>query len=514
MNRLPVFLLLLIIGFLVISVAKYLYARCQNLIIAKVNLNVKMKLFHKFINENEANNEGQSATQLSLLTNDMKLFEQNYLKIIFNMVFNFCVFLFSIIMAFLYDVRMAAIFVLFSLIPIFIPKIFSGKIKQKSSEWSGNNSNYIAILKDHFNGIETIKSYGIEKLIFLKTKKTNADLENSMQKMNNTVELSNTVVLFFGMICFFIPIIIGSYFTINGELTLAALMGLLQINNTIINPLLTIISDYNTIITTKPIIHRINNILKEQREKERNGNLQNIEFHSITLNQVFVKGRDKNILENISLNIKKGEKVLIMGTSGSGKSTLLKVLRKRLPVYQGEIYLDSLNYQDIDNEAVMQNFSLIGQKPFLFDESIEYNITLGEDFTKEEILHACEKSGLAEMVTEKGLDYQVGEDGKNLSGGQQQRIEIARAIIRKRDILLIDEATASLDAATALNIRKTFLAMPQTIVEVAHHIERNLLPLYDKIIVITDGKIIENDSFAELSKHKNSFINQMLPANM
>ncbi|MEB3365619.1 ATP-binding cassette domain-containing protein [Lactobacillus sp. R2/2] len=165
-----------------------------------------------------------------------------------------------------------------------------------------------------------------------------------------------------------------------------------------------------------------------------------------------------------------------------GKSTLLNVL---IGIQQLDSGSYEVNHSEVNGNwaKLHEYFSFIQQKPFILDDTLKYNITLGRHVSEEDLNYAVEQAGLTDLVNEKGLDYQLGKGGSNLSGGQNQRVEIARALVSKRPILLADEATSSLDQNLSLQIHQTILSeFKGTVIEVAHHISTNEKEMFDQIV--------------------------------
>ncbi|MCT0165112.1 ATP-binding cassette domain-containing protein [Lactobacillus helveticus] len=204
--------------------------------------------------------------------------------------------------------------------------------------------------------------------------------------------------------------------------------------------------------------------------------LNSLEFKNIT-----VAHSDKVILQNVSFNIKKGDKVLIIAPSGWGKTTLLNTLLGNMDIKEGD-YL--INGNSIGNvlKDVHNYFSYINQEPKLLDDTILYNITLGCRDSEDRLNSIIEKAGLVDLIKEKGLTFKVGKLGNNLSGGQKQRIEIARALFFNRSVILADEATASLDPLLSKTIHDTFKKYNGTLIEVAHHLTAEEKTIFNKII--------------------------------
>lgn len=194
----------------------------------------------------------------------------------------------------------------------------------------------------------------------------------------------------------------------------------------------------------------------------------------------------KNIFTDLSLTIPHKSKVLITAPSGWEKSTFLQLLLGKLKPDSGKILIDSENITN-NWETAHNYFSYVTQSPFIFDDTLEFNITLGKKYPSKKLNAVIEKAGLKELVDEKGLTYSVGEKGKNLSGGQIQRIEIARALLSDRPIMLADEATSALDQKLFEKIHSIILDNPRlTVIEVAHKISTKEKEKFDKVLKLDE----------------------------
>lgn len=220
----------------------------------------------------------------------------------------------------------------------------------------------------------------------------------------------------------------------------------------------------------------------------------------------FAYTEECDTLKNISLTLNKGKSYAIVGSSGSGKSTLLDVIMGNYDNYKGKIMYDGTELKDIAVESLYDLISVVQQNVFIFDSTIRENITMFKEFPEEQVQQAIRLSGLAKLIEEKGADYLCGENGCNLSGGERQRISIARCLLRKMQILVADEATASLDAQTAHDVIDAILDMQEmTRVVVTHQLEENILKRYDRIIAMKNGEIVEQGGFEELLDKKGYF---------
>ncbi len=191
--------------------------------------------------------------------------------------------------------------------------------------------------------------------------------------------------------------------------------------------------------------------------------------------------------------------------SGCGKSTLIKLIAGYYSDFKGNVLYDEDKLFSVDIDKITALSSVIHQNVYMFDESILDNICLHEDYSKEELQSALSDSGLLHFIEQvpNGLEYHVGENGNNLSGGQKQRIAVARALIRKKPLLILDEGTSAIDMQTAYDIESRLLAISDlTLLTITHNMSKDILELYDEIIFMADGKIIEHGTFETLiAKH-------------
>ena len=210
-----------------------------------------------------------------------------------------------------------------------------------------------------------------------------------------------------------------------------------------ITPVVTLFNEFNQVKSTVPMWNETKKALDYQAVID---NEQVNHFDGMYIKKLsYVTSSDhKRIFKDVNLEVKPGEKVLLMAPSGWGKTTLLRLMLGLKKPDKGQILLNGKNVAANWNKA--HNFySYVNQKPFMFDDTLRFNITLGRKVSDEELRIVIAEAGLNDLVKEHGLDYQVGENGNALSGGQIQRVEIARALLSGRPILLADEATSALD---------------------------------------------------------------------
>lgn len=216
---------------------------------------------------------------------------------------------------------------------------------------------------------------------------------------------------------------------------------------------------------------------------------------------------DVQVLHDVNVTFEAGKSCAIVGASGSGKSTLLHLLMAGSGDYSGEIRYDGQELRAVSCESLYEIASLIQQNVFVFNATIRDNITMFRDFPKSEVECAIKRAGLSELIEQRGENYLCGENGSGLSGGEKQRISIARSLLRNASILLVDEATAALDAQTARQVAGSILDLEHvTRIVVTHTLDASLLRRYDRILAMKNGTIVESGSFEDLMLRKGFFI--------
>ncbi len=503
--------LIVIICFLVLTVADILFESTVNNMISCFMISLKQRIFESVIYNNDLLQEKNSTSYLSLLLNDLKIIQTNYYESIFNIIFNSVTLIASLIALFYLNISMSILLILVFVLPTLIPYITKKNIKKQTEDWTNKNELYTARVRDAFSGIDTIKGYGLEEKVIDQNNNYNSSVEQSYAKLNNWRVVTDNVVGLLGILGFFFVNLYGILIAIKGTISLGTVVAIIQLSNTVMNPALTIFKEYSKILTTKKVRDRIQDVI-ENVNKEESNDKEPIKFiNELICENISYSIDGKKILSNINIKIKRGQKILITGPSGSGKSTLLRILQKRIQNYSGNIFCDGKDIKFINTLSYYKIISMINQRPFLFDDTLRNNVNLGDSFSDTDIILACSRAGLDHVIYEKGLDYSVGEDGKYLSGGQKQRIEIARAFLRNRSILLMDEATSSLDKETAIEIEQLILNDKNlTVVSVAHHVDYESLKLYDNIIVLLDGHIIEKGNYEKMSKNRQSYVHFLL----
>jgi len=449
-----------------------------------------------------------SAKYISTLTNDITIIEQDYFYNVLEIIDNIFIFIISTVSIMIINVQITIGVCIIGALPIIIPILFAKKVSLSKKTYSDNLGTFTTKIKDIFSGFEVIKCFNIEKKINSEYDKANKNSETGKFRFLVISSFVDNLSHSCGSLLHLTALGIGTYFVIQKQLTFGAMIATVQLMNYVINPVVNISNRINKIKSIKLIEEKIFDFMNESKQPQK-GIEKKVFQEEIKFKDVeFSYTEDKKSLDNISLKVEKGEKYAVVGGSGSGKSTLLKLLLRYYDEFDGEILIDDIDNREIDIMDLYSLIAVIQQNVFMFDDSIKSNITLYNTYSDEDINIAIERSGLKILVNSlpQGINTSVGEGGCNLSGGEKQRIAIARALIRNTPILVLDEATSSLDNETAYNIENSILRLDNlTSLVVTHKLNKDILRKYDKIVAVKEGKVVEIGTFDELINRRKYF---------
>ncbi len=442
---------------------------------------------------------------VSVLTNDIHVIEEKYLEKVYSLVTGVVTLIAAVGIMLVYDAGMFGVTIAMCFVTMLIASLV-GKdlevVQEKVSEADGKQS---GLLQEMFSGFAVIKSFQAEKEMSSLFTKQNQSTEAVRCKRRMIESLVYIVAMALVTGSQVVIMAFGAWMVMQGTLTVGVLVAFIQLMNSIMSPAQTIPADLVNMASARQVLEQHDSFLELQEEEKVH--TDTFENYQLSVQDVsFSYEENQPILNDINVTFKQGKSYAIVGASGSGKSTLLKLLAGELGDYDGKICVDGREYKGMDYSTVCGVVTYIRQKNFLFDSSIENNISMFKQFPAESITHAIELAGLQEVVAKKAADFTCGENGNRLSGGEGQRVAIARGILRGTPILLLDEVTAALDTKTASQVERSLLALKDyTRIAVSHKLQANILSEYDSIIAMKDGKIEEIGSFDELMSKKGYF---------
>lgn len=448
-----------------------------------------------------------SASYLSALSNDAASIETQYITQQFRMFSLFISLVAALLMMLYYSPLLTLIAIMVALLPLSVSLLFGLPLKQAEHKVSLQNESYMALLNDCLGGFSVMKGFQVEKEIFAQFAKSNAALEGEKFKRERLRVLVNSLGAVTAIIAQFGVFLVSTYLYLQGYgLSPGVVLVFANLMNAVIQPL----SEFPSLLAGRKSALALVEKLSQSLSRERNNPgtktiaalTQGIEIQDLH----FAYEPGKPILKGIHARFSAGKAYAIVGGSGSGKSTLLQLLSASKSPYEGSIRLDGQELSQISTASLYEQLSLIQQHVFLFNASIEENISMFRTFPKEALDKAIEQASLSELIQKRGVDFVCGELGKNLSGGEKQRISIARGLLKKASLLLADEITSALDAQTAHQVTNDLLALKGiTRILVTHALDAGLLAQFDGILVLKDGRVEESGTFAELMDKKGYF---------
>ena len=301
--------------------------------------------------------------------------------------------------------------------------------------------------------------------------------------------------------------LLGAYLALSGKgVTAGTTVIFVQLMNYVLSPIQTVPVCIAERKAARALVEKIAAALSANVREEPETETMQLETGIRIENLSFGYEPEKPVLQNVNCSFELGKKYAVVGASGCGKSTLLHLLMASYPNYDGTISYDGTELRRIGSSSLYETQSIIQQNVFVFNATIRDNITMFRDFPEDEVNAAIRLSGLSALIAEKGDDYLCGENGSGLSGGEKQRISIARSLLKKSQVLLVDEATAALDAETAHQVSNAILGLDGiTAIVVTHALDEGLLRQYDGILTLKNGTVAESGTFDQLIAQKGYF---------
>lgn len=404
-----------------------------------------------------------------------------------------------------------ALICVITIIPVlFIAFMLEKKIGKIYEDISDQNAELNTVAQENISGVRLVKAFAREKYEILKFLNMNKDKYKLSMNQVNTMSSYLPFIDFLTNIALVAMVCLGGIFVIKGEMSLGVLVAFNGYIYNLIFPMGSFGWLANILSQTNASIKKISNILDVKpriKNTEESVCLDKSQYH-IKFKNVEFKHDDQSVLRNINLDIKPGMTLAIMGTTGSGKTSLINLIGRYYDVFEGEITIDDINIKKVNLNSLRENISIVSQDTFLFSDTIEENIKLGNKKASEkEIKNACEVACALEFVEdlEFGFKTVIGERGIGLSGGQKQRISIARALLRKSNILILDDATSALDMETEYELLKNLNSFKKNVTTfiIAHRI--SAVKNADQIIYIEDGEILEKGTHYELLELKGKY---------
>lgn len=484
-------LAVMLVYLLALGITGFLEAILGKLLVRNVTRHLRDDIFSGVMKRSPVTYASQNtADYLSALVNDVKLIEENYLIPILLCSQMAVMFLTTLGILLWLSPLVTVILLCFLVLLFAVPALLGKKLQKRQDAYSLQLSAFTGAAKDFFNGYEVIRGYSALEYIrsrFFRCNKETVDKKYSADKLMAVNESFSDI---FSSLTIIVIVFVSVWQLMQGKITMGTLLALIQLSGTFVTPVVLLLQNLPKIQGIKPVLEHLGS-LTEHSEKcgetipVKEGTKPVVLEGSIVCSGItYGYAKDKNILNNQSFCFKAGKKYALTGPSGCGKSTLIKLLSGYTKDFQGDILADGRSIKEMRQQEINSLVAVIHQNVFLFDTDIRDNICLGEHFSQQEIEKVLCESGLWDFVStlKDGINTKAGENGQLFSGGQRQRIAVARALIRRTPVLILDEGTSAIDKETAFEIeQKLLLREDLTLITITHHMDKRLKGYYDEI---------------------------------
>ena len=510
-NIIKIALFLLILR-IMIEIVTNLWSRVVLKLNGKVNFDLKKDMLESLTNFEVKNfdntNSGLFISRLNKDTTELSQLFDDITDDLSGIILNI-----SFIIYVLYLNVHLGIFLILNVILVYI--LTSKKLfyyKRTKQDYKEKDEKVVGLYTDIIRGIREIKDLNLKSVVLKDANKKQLETIKAEIKNTHTRRTWDRWIAVFQHILDFVFILLSIYFIINNTLQVSSFLIIFLYKNKVLNLIKYISEIREKLADGKVSAARVFDIiLYKSFSKENYGTIKannikgNIEFKNVEFQY-----NSNKLFKNLNLKIESNKMIAIVGRSGEGKSTILKLISKGYSVDGGKILIDNYNINDLSEKTIKDNISVVSQSPYIFNLSIKDNIKLANPTaTDEEIIEVCKKAQIHDIIDqmEKGYNTLVGENGVILSGGQKQRIAIARALIKKSKIILLDEATSSLDNSNQEKIKNVIkeLSKDHTVIIVAHRL--STIVDSDNIFVVNKHKICASGTHTELMNNCEEYRN-------
>jgi ATP-binding cassette subfamily B protein len=496
-----------ILGF----IAFFIFEQIMSYISTKMLFKIRIDLFSKMetlpIKYFDTHKHGDI---MSIYTNDVDNIREMLTNGVTSFIFNTVITIANVVMMLYYSWKLSIIIAFVILIMAIFVKEITTKSRKLFRERQEELGKLNGFAEEMIEGQRVVKVFSQEEKVMNDFKILNERLYNVSKKAADCGNILMPTLINITNISYSLIVMLGALMVVRGSMTLGVAIAFFQYARSFVFPIAEVSQGFNTVMSAVAGSERIFKLLDE-KEEEDEGKVElkypadgNINFKNV----VFGYDDKKTILNNISMQAHRGQKIALVGSTGAGKTTIANLINRFYDVSGGEITFGNINIKDIKKSSLRKNISIVLQDVNLFTETVMENIRYGRlDATDDEIIEAAELANASQFIKHLSGNYNtiLTDNGNNLSQGEKQLLSIARAILSRAPILILDEATSSIDTRTEKLIENGMNALMRgrTVFIIAHRL--STIRNSDIIIVMEGGRIIERGSHMELLKNKGRY---------
>lgn len=448
--------------------------------------------------------EKRKGDLMSRTTNDLGEVESSVVGVLEGWVTYPLTIIVNLVILFVLSPQLTFFVLLFIPVMGFIIGRISRSLKKQSQQVAEKYGESVSILDETLSGLRVIKAFNVENILRNKFYNINNVLLKARNSISYRRDMASPMSEFLGVTMFCGILYFGGSLVLNNSIMEgSAFLTYLALFYNIINPAKSLSTSFSNVQKGSAAMARIDEVLNAPVTVDDNPNGRKIATfnNAIEFRNVSFSYEDYSILKNINLTIKKGQTVALVGSSGAGKSTLADLVPRFHDVTSGELLIDGINIKDYALKDLRQLIGIVTQEPILFNDTVANNIALGkENAAQQDIINAAKIANAHNFIEfkEQGYETNIGDRGTKLSGGERQRLTIARAVLKNPPILILDEATSSLDTESERLVQDAInhLMQDRTSIVIAHRL--STVRHADEIIVLQKGEIAERGTHDEL----------------
>lgn len=436
------------------------------------------KIFQKSYRDYQKRDPGYYTSQI---TQDIEDLKENYYDAFFTIFQSICSLIFASLALFELDILTACLILITSLLPVLIPYAFRARRRKVQNDLSQKRKVYHGKLLDHFLAFLEIKNIKPVSELIKPLNQSYLGIVGTANHLAKWTALMNVLVGLSFYLTIGLILLVGGYQVLRGSLTLGGLTVMLTISEQLVDPI-------NSIASGLLERHAVTDLHEDLTKEEGTesmlspSKLSQDDFRCLSLFQLSYSLEDKVLFKNLSVDFESGKHYLIRGQSGKGKSTLALLLTKNLPLQNGEISINTIPFQDLTYDEVQTYISYLPQQSHLFQETVFYNLTLGNEVPESKVLDLLEIFGLSGRFPNRSSLDELLTDRTGLSGGQKQGLVLIRSLLQERSVLLIDEGLSALDWESFDRVEAYLTSQKdKTVIHISHRVSEDSLKRYDHI---------------------------------